>query len=209
VVGVAADVRQYWFDPNPRPTVYLPYGQAPRRLTTIVLRTAGDPLRALPAVRERIGALDRRVAIDEVRTMVQVVAEAMAFLKTAAVLMGVLGAVALLLSVVGVYGMMADFVSHCRHEIGLRMALGAGRGRILRDVVREGMGAALLGTALGSVGAWLAARTLRGLVYGAGIMDLGLFVVVALILLAAALLACAVPARRAAAVDPMAALRQE
>jgi ABC-type antimicrobial peptide transport system permease subunit len=124
-------------------------------------------------------------------------------------LFGGFALVALLLAAGGVYGVLSFVVAQRTREIGLRMALGAGRGRILRDVVREGMGAALLGTALGSVGAWLAARTLRGLVYGAGIMDLGLFVVVALILLAAALLACAVPARRAAAVDPMAALRQE
>jgi putative ABC transport system permease protein len=209
VVGVAADVRQYWFDPNPRPTVYLPYGQAPRRLTTIVLRTAADPLRALPAVRERIGALDRRVAIDEVRTMVQVVAEAMAFLKTAAVLMGVLGAVALLLSVVGVYGMMADFVSHCRHEIGLRMALGAGTRDVVRFVAARVGGATGLGLAVGLPAAAALGSALSTRLFGVSRTEWSLLALVAAGVAGAALAAAAGPVRRAIRLDPAVVLRGE
>jgi putative ABC transport system permease protein len=209
VVGVSRDVRNADPRSRPVPEITLPFAQNPWPAATVALRTAGDPGSVPPSAAAAIRALDPDLPMADLRTMAQVVAGTTADDRLNGALFGGFALVALLLAAGGVYGVLSFVVAQRTREIGLRMALGAGRGRILRDVVREGMGAALLGTALGSVGAWLAARTLRGLVYGAGIMDLGLFVVVALILLAAALLACAVPARRAAAVDPMAALRQE
>jgi putative ABC transport system permease protein len=102
---------------------------------------------------------------------------------------------------------MSFVVAQRTHEIGLRMALGADRARVLRDVLRDGMATALLGTVLGTGGAYFVGRLMRGMVYGVGVMDPTAFVTVALILLGAALLACLVPARRAASVDPMVALR--
>jgi ABC-type antimicrobial peptide transport system permease subunit len=206
---VSRDVRNADPRSRPVPEITLPFAQNPWPAATVALRTAGDPGSVPPSAAAAIRALDPDLPMADLRTMAQVVAGTTADDRLNGALFGGFALVALLLAAGGVYGVLSFVVAQRTREIGLRMALGAGRGRILRDVVREGMGAALLGTALGSVGAWLAARTLRGLVYGAGIMDLGLFVVVALILLAAALLACAVPARRAAAVDPMAALRQE
>ena len=116
---------------------------------------------------------------------------------------------ALLLAAVGIYGVMSFTVAQRTREIGLRMALGAARGRLLADVLREGMAAALVGTVLGSGGAYFVSRAMHGLLHGADAADPTVFVAVALTLLGAALVACLVPARRAASVDPMIALRQE
>jgi len=117
--------------------------------------------------------------------------------------------VALLLAAVGIYGVMSFVVGQRTQEIGLRMALGAGRARVFCDVLRDGMTTALLGTVLGSAGAWYVGRLMRGMVYGVGVVDPTAFLVVTLTLLAAALVACVLPARRAASVDPMVALREE
>src|SRR6185369_11014446 len=116
---------------------------------------------------------------------------------------------ALLLAAFGIYGVMSFVVAQRTHEIGLRMALGAGRGRVLGQVLREGMTTAAIGTVLGAIGAYFVGRAMKGMVYNVGTMDPLAFSAVALTLLVAALLACLVPARRAASVDPMVALRQE
>jgi putative ABC transport system permease protein len=125
------------------------------------------------------------------------------------VFLGVFGAVALLLAAIGIYGVMSFVVAQRTHEIGLRMALGAGRGQVLVQILREGMATALAGTVVGGAGAWFVGRAMKGMVYGVEGTDPVLFIAVALVLLGAALVACLVPARRAASVDPMVALRQD
>jgi putative ABC transport system permease protein len=141
--------------------------------------------------------------------MDQVVHESMAGDRFGTTLFGTFAAVALLLAAVGIYGVMSFVVAQQRHEIGLRMALGAGRARVLWQVLREGLTTALLGIVVGSIGAYLVGRAMRGLVYGVGAMDPLAFSVVVFTLLTSSVLACLVPARRAASVDPMIALRQE
>jgi len=155
-----------------------------------------------------IRSMDPDLPMAELRTMRQVVEASMAGDRFNTLLFGSFAMVALLLAAVGIYGVMSFVVAQRTHEIGLRMALGADRARVLRDVLRDGMATALLGTLLGTGGAYFVGRLMRGMVYGVGVMDPTAFVAVALLLLGAALLACLVPARRAASVDPMVALRR-
>jgi putative ABC transport system permease protein len=141
--------------------------------------------------------------------MDQVVSLVLAGDRFRAFLFGGFGAVALVLAALGIYGVMSFTVAQRRHEIGLRMALGAGRDRVVRDILAEGLTTALIGAALGSVGAYLVGRAMHGMLFGVRAIDPVAFSVVAGILLGSALLACLVPALRAASVDPMTALRQD
>jgi putative ABC transport system permease protein len=153
--------------------------------------------------------MDPDLPMDNVKTMDQIVGERMAADRFNMALFASFAAVALLLAAVGIYGVMAFVVAQRTREIGVRMALGAPRGRVLADVLSEGMTTALAGTVLGAVGAYLVARAMQGMLYGVAGLDPTAFILVAVTLLAAALVACLVPARRAASVDPMVAFRQE
>jgi putative ABC transport system permease protein len=141
--------------------------------------------------------------------MRQVVDASMASDRFNTVLFGAFAALALLLAAVGIYGVMSFVVGQRTQEIGLRMALGAGRSRILGDILRDGMTTALVGTVVGSAGAWSVGRLMRGMVYGVGVVDPITFLLATLTLLTAAFVASFMPARCAASVDPMIALRQE
>ena len=145
----------------------------------------------------------------DVKTMDQLVHESLAGDRFSTALFGSFAAVALLLAAVGIYGVMSFVVSQRTHEIGLRMALGAGRARVLWQIMGEGLGTALVGIVLGSFGAYWVGRAMQGMVFGVGTIDPVAFSIVALTLLTSSLVACLVPARRAASVDPMKALRQE
>ena len=125
------------------------------------------------------------------------------------VLFGSFAAAALLLASLGIYGVMSFVVAQRTHDIGLRMALGASRSAVLREVLRDGLVTAAVGIAVGTIGAYFAVRAMQGLVYGVDAMDPAGFALVATVLVAAAVTACLVPARRAASVDPMVALRDE
>jgi putative ABC transport system permease protein len=208
IVGVDGDVRNA--DPKTtRAEIIVPFWQSPWPVATMGVRTVAGPMRVRQEIAAVIGSLDPDLPMADVKTMEQIVGESMAGDRFNTVLFGSFAAVALLLAAVGIYGVMSFVVAQRTHEIGLRMALGADRGRVLGQVLREGMTTALAGTALGSAGAYSVGRAMRGMLYGVGVVDPEMFIAVALTLLAAALVACLVPARRAAAVDPMVALRQE
>jgi putative ABC transport system permease protein len=210
VVGVCADFRNGELRSEPEPEIMLPFGQSPWPETKMTVRTAAvDAATVRRTVGEVIRSLDPELPMADVRTMDEVVRESMAGDRWSAVLFGGFAAVSLLLAAVGIYGVMSFVVTQRTREIGLRMALGAGRARVLREVVRDGMTTALLGAGLGACGAWLVGRVMTGMVYGIGGIDPTTFAAVALILLGAAFVACLAPARRAASVDPMAALREE
>ena len=145
----------------------------------------------------------------DVKTMDQVVHESLAGDRFSTALFGSFAGVALLLAAVGIYGVMSFVVSQRTHEIGLRMALGAGRGACALADPARGIGTALVGIVVGSFGAYWVGRAMQGMVFGVGTIDPVAFTVVALTLLTSSLVACLVPARRAASVDPMTALRQE
>jgi len=149
------------------------------------------------------------VALANLKTMDQIVDDTLVGDRFLALLYGTFAAVGLLLAAVGIYGVMAFSVAQRTHEIGLRMALGAAREQVLALILKEGLALALIGLGLGLIGAGLVGHAMRGILYGVGTFDISAFAGVALILFAAALLACYVPARRATQVDPMVALRYE
>ena len=147
--------------------------------------------------------------MTNIRTIEQTLSESVASDRFYTVFFAGFAVVALALAAIGIYGVMSFAVAQRTHEIGLRMALGARRSQVLGQILREGMSTALLGTAIGGVGAILIGRALKGAVSGVDSTNPLLFVAVAALLLTAALIACVVPARRAATVDPMVALRQD
>ncbi len=202
----------------PQGEIYLAYLQQRRYLEapssqytymTLVLRTTGDPASLAPAVRRAVWSLDRGVTISQVQTMEEVVSQANARPRFYVLLLGTFAAVALILAAVGIYGVISYSVSRRRHEIGLRMALGAGQRDVLALVVRQGMRVALAGAGAGLAGALLLTRLMSTLLYGVGSTDPATFVAVTLTLMAVALFASYIPARRAARIDPLVALRHD
>ena len=209
IVGVYGEVANDTPGRKPFPQIDVPFWQVPWPQTTMAIRTVGDAGGVQRGVAEILGRLDPDLPMADVRTMEQVVSQSLASDRFFTVFFGAFAAVALLLASVGIYGVMSFVVAQRTHEIGLRMALGAGRRQVLVQVLREGMTTALAGTAVGAAGAFFVGRMMKGMVYGVETTDPVLFIAVALTLLGAALVACLVPARRAASVDPMVALRQD
>jgi putative ABC transport system permease protein len=209
IVGVYADVRNGGPQQDVLPAIDLPFWQLPWPQTTVAVRTAGDPMDVRQSIAAVIQTMDPDLPMGDVRTMEQIIGDAMATDRFNTVLFGSFAAVALLLAAVGIYGVMAFAVAQRTHEIGVRMALGAGRRRVVVQVLREGMTTTVIGVVLGSVGAYYAAHSMQAIVQGVGAVDLTAYIAVTVTLLVAALAACLVPAARAASVDPLIALRRE
>jgi putative ABC transport system permease protein len=209
IVGVADDVRYEWIDRNPAPVVYQPYRQSWWPSTYLAVRTNGDPLRLAPAVRSRIAAIDPELPVFEMKTLDRVISQSLLGLSYVAVMMTVVGTIALVLACVGVYGVMAYTVSARTREIGIRMALGAERVDVLRMVMGRGLVVTAAGLATGFAIAFVLARVLSSLIFGVSATDWEIFFGISLALAAAALAASYLPARRAARVDPVIALRYE
>ncbi|HEX2342766.1 MAG TPA: ABC transporter permease [Vicinamibacterales bacterium] len=208
IVGVYQAVRNR----GPRgdfPEIDVPFAQSPWPQAGVAIRTALDPDSVRKSAAAVLNELDPDLPISDLQTMDQVVYRTLASDRFRAFLFGGFAAVALVLAALGIYGVMSFTVAQRTHEIGLRMALGAGRDRVVREILAEGVTTALIGAALGSVGAYLVGRAMQGMLFGVKAVDPVAFSVVAGILLASAVLACLVPAMRAASVDPMTALRQE
>jgi putative ABC transport system permease protein len=197
---------------SPQPFLYLPYLQNTTRSqidARFVVRVAGEPKTMLPLLRRAIVALDPNVPISEdVPLTQQVNAVYMPVMLTSTVLTYA-GLLALFLSMIGLYGVLAFAVSQRTREIGIRMALGAERFDVLRLVARQGLSLALTGVGFGLVASFAATRLVKSLLYGVSPTDPLTFVLIAVLLLFVALLACWLPARRATKVDPMVALRYE
>jgi putative ABC transport system permease protein len=209
IVGVYADVRNGGPRNDVRPEMDVPFDQSPWPSARVSVRTAGDPAGLGNGIAAAVQSLDPDLPMAGVRTMEQVVEESLQNDEFNALLFGSFAALALFLAAFGIYGVMSFVVAQRTHEVGLRMALGASKRQVLQLVMREGMTTALVGTALGFVGAYLVGRAMQGLWFGVAALDLVPFGAVALVLVAAALLACYVPARRAATIDPLTALREQ
>ncbi|HEX8775381.1 MAG TPA: ABC transporter permease [Pyrinomonadaceae bacterium] len=209
VVGVVGDVRQNSLDVETPLAVYLPYQQFPYPGMTLVVRTVSDPASMAAAVRREVQAIDASLPVSNVRSMDEVVATSVSQRRFNMTLLGIFASVALLLSAVGIYGVMSYSVTQRTHEIGIRIALGAGSRDILRLVVGQGMLLTLIGVALGLAASLVLTRLMASLIYGVSATDPLTFAGVSLALALVALLACLIPARRATKVDPMEALRYE
>ncbi len=208
IVGVFRNVA-YGDRPGDFPVIYVPFWQSPWPSAQMAVRTGGDPAAMTRSVAAAVHSLEPDLPLADVHTMEQVVEQSRAGDRFATVLFGSFAGVALLLAALGIYGVMAFVVEQRTHEIGLRMALGAGRNAVVGLVLREGMTLAGIGLAIGLVGAWLVGQAMHGLLYGIAALDFRAFAAVAAVLLASALAACALPALRATSVDPIAALRVE
>jgi putative ABC transport system permease protein len=215
VVGVVPEVRQARLDrPAPRGTLYLahaqtPYTWVPIRSMTLTVRSSIEPTSLVSAIRRELQAIDPSVPLYGVRTMEQAVADTTATRRFSMLLQLLFALVALSLAAVGLYGVVAFTVACRTPELGIRMALGAKESQVRRMVVGQGMGIVAIALALGLGGAFVAGRLLRGLLFGVSPDDPVIYSTVAGVLLAVALLACWIPARRASRVHPAEALRAE
>jgi putative ABC transport system permease protein len=211
IVGVVSDAKQSALDTATVPHTYEPYGQhegAPSNLN-VAIRAAGDPASLTSALRAAVWGLDRQLAVAQLRTMDQVISESNAPRRFNVSLLAAFAALAVVLAAIGIYGVIAYSVAQRTHEIGIRMALGAEARDVLKMVIVHGLWLALSGVALGAIGALALTGFLSSLLYGVKPTDPLTFVAVSLLLLAVALIAVYIPARRATKVDPMVALRYE
>jgi putative ABC transport system permease protein len=210
IVGVVGDVRTRSLDAEAEPECYFSYLQNPFSDLTLIVRTASpDPAEIVPAVRREVTQIDAELAISDIRTMPELVAATVAPQRFNLLMLGLFAGLSLLLAMIGIYSVMAYAVTQRRHEIGLRFALGAQRRDVMRLVVGQGMRLTLIGIALGLAGSFALTRLMSSLLYGVTATDPITFIMVSAILSAAALAACYLPARRAATIDPMVALRSE
>ncbi|MGH7571211.1 MAG: ABC transporter permease [Gemmatimonadota bacterium] len=213
VIGVVEDTRHNGLTGPVRPRFYAPHAQLPsgfeQRTMSLVIKANRDPTSLIQPVRGAIRRMDPRLAISDVRLMEKIVGESVAGPRFAMLLLAAFAGLALVLGAVGIYGVIAYAVSQRTREIGVRIALGAGKGRVLSLIVRQGLAIALVGIVIGLAAAFMATRVLGSVLYGVSATDPITFAGVTLMLALVALLASWIPARRAARVDPMVALRSE
>jgi putative ABC transport system permease protein len=209
IVGIVGDVHDFGVDAPVAPTFYVPLAQDGLDGVTVVIRAQGPPARLAQPARELVQNIDRDALVGEPVTMEALVSSSLGQRRFYMMLLGTFAGLALVLAAVGLYGVISYSVAQRTHEIGVRVALGATRKQVLAMVMKQGLRLAVLGLAFGLVLALMLNRALKGLLVGVGTADPGTIVVTAAVLLVAAVFACYVPARRAARVDPMVALRFE
>ena len=214
IVGIVGTVRHNAVVEEPRAEMYVAHAQLPGHIQsaprgmTLVIKTNGDPLGYAGAVREAVRGIDRNLPVSDIRAMAAVAAEALSQPRFVTLLLGVFAALALTLAAIGIYGTISLLVAERTQEMGIRLALGAERASILRMILGQGLWLTAAGLLLGLAGAVFLTRTLARLVYGVGTLDPLTFAAVPALLCVVAMLACLVPAIRAASVDPITTLRQ-
>jgi putative ABC transport system permease protein len=209
IVGVVHDVKSAGLQAPTAPTYYLPAAQAPLQDMAVIVRTTTEPLSIIPELRQAVLAIDPDQPISNISSMEKIVSDSIARPRLNMFLMGLFGALALILASVGIYGLLSYSVTQRTQEMGIRMALGAQVTDVLKLVLRQGMTLALIGEALGLIGAFALTRVMQRLLFGVTPTDATIFISVVGILTTTAVLACYLPARRAAKVDPLVALRYE
>jgi predicted permease len=209
IVGVVGTVKQYGLDIDGKIVVYFPYAQQPAGRMYVVARTSSDPSAMAAAITREIHAVDRDIPVYQVRTMPERLHDSLARQRFATTMLTAFALFALVLAIVGVYGVISYLVAQGTHDIGVRMALGASRGDIVRLVIRRGAELAAVGIGAGLFGAAVVMRFMSSLLFGTAATDPATFSTVAVTLLAVTLTATSVPALRATRVDPVVALREE
>jgi putative ABC transport system permease protein len=209
IVGIVGDVRHSSLDSEPKPEMYVTYLQAPPSFYTLAVRTKLEPTSMVGAVRNEVLAIDKDQPVSVVKTMAEMRSESLAALRFNTVALSIFAGLGLILAAVGIYGVMAYSVGQRTHELGIRMALGAQPGAVLRLVLGQGMLLVLIGVVLGLVLSFGMTRIMASFLYGVTAHDPATFVFVAIALSLVALLANYIPARRATKVDPLIALRNE
>ncbi len=209
IVGVVSDVRNRNLSSEVRAGYFMPVPQMPFNQMTLIVRTENDPHSLITAVQNEVHAMDQEVPVFSIKTMDEYISATVATPRFNATLLVIFAAVALVLTIVGLYGVMSYSVAQRTNEIGIRMALGAQTGDVLRLIVSQGFKLVLIGLGIGLVGAFALMRVIASLLFGVTTKDPLTFAAVAVLLALVALLACYIPARRATRLDPLHALRYE
>jgi macrolide transport system ATP-binding/permease protein len=209
VVGVSRDGKYWSLGEDPQPFAYSPLAQDFDSMTTLVVRTNREPTSTIAAVRGVVQQLDPNLPVFDVHTLTEHMNISLFPMRVGAAIVSGFGALALLLAAIGIYGVMAYSVTQRTREVGIRMSLGARPGDVLRLVMGQGLRLAFIGLAIGIVGAWLLTRYMSSVLYGVSARDPLTFIGIPFLLSLVVVLACFFPARRAARVDPMVALRHE
>ena len=209
IVGVVGDVRERGLEQAPKDLIYVPYAQYPQMAPSLLARTQGDPMNIARATVQHLYEVDPNQPAGRIQSLEQVRADSISAPRLTANLLGLFALLALAIAAAGIGGVMALSVSQRTHEIGVRMAIGARPTEIVLMVLRQGMGLVLAGLVLGLAGAFALTHAMTSFLFGVTSTDPATFVLVAAVLLAAAFVACSIPARRAAQVDPLRALRSE
>jgi putative ABC transport system permease protein len=209
IIGVIKNVKQTDWTETPDDEIYLPHAQSDANFSfmTVVMRAYGDPLALRKPVEEQVRSLDKDVPIAHVQSMQQVIADKLWRGRLAMTLLGLFATVAVSLAALGIYGAISYSVSQRIGEIGIRMALGAASGDVLRMVLLQGLAVAGIGVTFGLFGAWMLTRTLGSLLYGVTATDPVTFVAVPVLLTLLSAVACCLPALRASKIDPVTALK--
>jgi putative ABC transport system permease protein len=209
VVGVVGDVRLSRLEEEPEAALYVPYSHRPRPVMRLALRTRTPPEVAAAALRDIVKGLDPQVPLSRVATLESLVLDSMAERRVITVSLTLLALLPLVLAAVGLFAVLAYHVSRQRHEMGVRMALGAGAAEVGGLILKRGLALVVAGLVLGLGGAFAGTRVIRGMLFNVGAADPLTFLAVAGLVLAVAVLACGVPVWRAARCDPREALQAE
>jgi len=209
IVGIVGDVKHYSLDQDTGWQAYEPYTQQPFSFMTLVTRTAGDPAGLTAAIRKEVSNLDKEQPLSNARTLDKLISDSVAQQRFSVLLLGIFASVAMALAAIGIYGVLSYSVTQRTQEIGIRMALGAGRRDVIKLVVWNGMLLTLVGVGIGLGASFALTRLISTLLFGVSPTDRLTFGSIVLILITVALAACLIPARRAAKVDPLVALRYE
>ena len=207
VIGVVSDVRSRSLEAEPRPQIYFPHAQGPWASMTVVLLARGEPAALASTARSELRALDPALPAAQLRTLRQVVSTATSARRFNMALLVLFAGTALFLTMIGIYGVVSYLAGRQRREIGIRLALGANRGHVRRMILQQGMKPVCLGSLLGLAGSLAGSRLIASQLYGVSSSDPVTLATIVTLLFSVALLACWLPARRAANVDPMVALR--